>query len=167
MPVKTNVRRGTTDLGSFTQEELIERLRNGKLSIYDQIFFGKTDEWIEISTIRDIAEFINADYHWKYRIAGQVRGPLAKQDIIFFIKDGKILANDWLFHPSIKKWKKLYDVDEFARIAESVNVERKSEEGLKEALQSGFYKVCPNCNMQNLQSATSCKGCKYIFKGNE
>ncbi|TET17726.1 MAG: hypothetical protein E3J78_07250 [Candidatus Cloacimonadota bacterium] len=167
MSAKTSVRRGTTNLGSFTQEELIERLCNGKLSVYDQIFFGKTDEWIEISTIRDIAEFINEDYHWKYRIAGQIRGPLAKQDVIFFIKDGKILANDWLFHPSFNKWKKLCDVDEFAQIAESVNVEGKSEGALKDALQSGFYKVCPNCNMQNLQAATSCKGCRYIFKGNE
>ena len=92
MAPKVKVRRGTTNMGEFTQEEIIERLGNGKLSAYDMIYFAKNDEWIEFDKLRDIMDYANAEYHWKYRVQGQVRGPLTKQDLIFFIKEGKIIA---------------------------------------------------------------------------
>jgi hypothetical protein len=167
MAPKAKVRRGTTNMGEFTQEEIIERLNNGKLSIYDSVYYAKKEEWVEFDKLRDIAEFASTEYHWKYRVQGQVRGPLTKQDLIFFMKEGKIIAGDWLYHPSIGKWTKVSDIDEFNAYAKEADT-RKSESGiLDQALESGFYRICPNCGMQNLRTTTSCKGCKYIFKGNE
>jgi hypothetical protein len=165
MAPKVRVRRGTTDMGEFTQEEIIERLCNGKLSVYDAIYFAEKDEWIEFDKLKDIANHINDEYHWKYRVQGQVHGPLTKQDLIFFIKEGKIIAQDWLYHPSIKKWVKVKDIEEFSGYAQERETAQKESGVLDNALQSGFYKNCPNCGMQNLKTATSCKGCKYIFKG--
>lgn len=167
MAPKVRVRRGTTDMGQFTQKEMIERLNNGKLSVYDSVFYCEKDEWIEINALKDIADYLNDEYHWKYRVQGQVRGPLTKQDLVFFIQEGKILAQDWLYHPLIKKWTRLSDIEEFSNYAKEREAEKQKTGVLDDALQSGFYRNCPNCGMQNLRTATSCKGCKYIFKGDE
>lgn len=167
MAPKVQVRRGTTNMGEFTKEEIIERLGNGRLSIYDTVYYADQDEWIEFDKLKDIAEHVNDEYHWKYRVQGQVRGPLTKQDLIFFIKEGKIITHDWLYHPSIKKWTRLTDIEEFSAYAKEADTQKKEASVLDDAMQSGFYKDCPNCGMQNLRTATSCKGCKYIFKGNE
>ncbi len=167
MAPKVRVRRGTTDLGAFTQEEIIERLGNGRISVYDTVYHTEKDEWIELSTLKDIADYVTEEYHWKYRVQGQIRGPLTKQDLIFFIKEGKIIAQDWLYHPSIKKWTKLKDIDEFSTFAQEAEQGGQGSGVLDEALQSGFYRICPNCGMQNLRTARSCKGCKYIFKEDE
>jgi ribosomal protein L40E len=167
MAIKVPVKRGSSDVGEFAQDEFIQKLKSGIISCYDKIYYSKNDEWIDIYKIKGISEYISEDLHWRYRIQGEVRGPLAKTDLIFFIKEGKISAKDWVFHPSIGKWKKVEDVEEFKPAATESEGTKQKETALDEALQSGFYKICPNCGMQNLKNATSCKGCKYIFKGNE
>lgn len=167
MAPKVRVRRGTTDMGEFTQEEIVERLGSGRLSAYDTVYHAEKDEWIEFNRLKDIADYITEEYHWKYRVQGQVHGPLTKQDLIFFIKEGKIIAQDWLYHPSKKKWTKVKDLDEFNGYAQEAERDKAESGILDEALQSGFYRICPNCGMQNLRTATSCKGCKYIFKEDE
>lgn len=167
MSIKVKIRRGTTFLGELSMEELTEKLGSGRISVYDELYYEKEDKWIKINEISDIATYAGEDYHWKYRISGEVKGPLAKDDLIFFIREGKILENTWVFHPCLGEWKKLQDISEFKQIAEEVNVEKKPEGTLGEAFKSSFYKTCPVCGMQNLSSVTSCKGCKYLFKGNE
>jgi hypothetical protein len=167
MAPKVQVRRGTTNMGNFTQEEIVERLGNGRLSVYDSVYFAEKDEWIEFDKLKDIEDYVTAEYHWKYRVQGQVHGPLTKQDLVFFIKEGKIIAQDWLYHPLIRNWTKVKDIDEFNRYAQEKEAQNKQTGILDDALQSGFYRTCPNCGMQNLRTATSCKGCKYIFKGDE
>jgi hypothetical protein len=165
MAAKRKIRRGNSDMGKFTKEELIEKLNNGRITCYDEIFYPKEDRWIVLDEIKDIQEYASEEFHWKYRISGQVRGPLAKNDLIFFIQEGKILANDWVYHPTIMSWKKLKDIEEFRKIAEEVTTQEEKKTGtLDEALKPGFYKNCPNCGMQNLSSAKTCKGCKYLFK---
>ena len=154
-------------MGEFTKDELVEKLKNGRITCYDEIYYPKEERWIVLDEIKDIREYASEEFHWKYRVSGQVRGPLAKNDLVFFIKEGKILTHDWLYHPRIKTWTKLQDIDEFREIAQEVTKEEKSTGTLDEAFKPGFYKICPNCGMQNLRTATSCKGCKYLFKGNE
>ncbi len=163
MSTKAPVRRGQSTMGEYTQEQLIEKLQNGMISCYDEIYMAKTDEWIEIVKIKGMRQYISEDFHWKYRIQGEVRGPYAKTDLIFFIQDGKVKAKDWVYHPRLEDFKKVEDIDEFKQYI-TEKEEKKSEVNLDEAMESSFYKICPNCGMQNLRSSWQCKGCKYIFK---
>jgi len=166
MGAKARIRRGQSDMGEFTREELIEKLQKGIISCYDEIYIAKQEEWIEISQIKGIIQYIGEDFHWKYRKQGEVRGPYAKKDLIFFIQEGKVRGIDWVYHPSIKEFKKVEDLEEFKQYVKE-REEKKSEANFDEAMESGFYKSCPNCGMQNLRSSWQCSGCRYIFKDTE
>jgi len=163
MAKKIGVRRGQASLGEFTMEELIEKLGKGIISCYDKIYIPNKDKWITIEEISDISKYITTDYHWKYRREGDLHGPIVKEDLIFFIKEGKISATDWVYHPSFKKWEMVKNVNEFAQFAKQSTKQEDSKGLLEDALDGGFYKTCPNCGLQNIKSATVCKGCKYIF----
>ncbi|TES92802.1 MAG: DUF4339 domain-containing protein [Candidatus Cloacimonadota bacterium] len=163
MANKVEVKKGEVVIGEFSMEEIIEKLANGLISCYDKIYYAKNDEWIEISKIKNIADYVSDKFHWKYEKGEEIHGPFAKDDLILFIKDGKVSVTDKVYHPCLKEWKKVEEVDEFKQWTKEAGEEKKSELSLDNALKSVDYKVCPKCGMQNLKSADSCNGCDYAF----
>lgn len=163
MAIKLTVKRGDVIIGVYSQKELIEKLGNGMISCYDMIYFPKKDEWLEIDSIKDIGKYVSEGYHWKYKKEGTDHGPIARDDLIFFIKEGKISATDEIYHPCLKEWKRVEEVSELKKFIEEVGEKKESEINIDEAFKVIDYKVCPKCGMQNLKTADSCTGCGYVY----
>ena len=163
MAKKLKVKRGNAVMGEFTEEEFIEKLKNGLVSCYDLIYYPKNDKWIEINLIRDIGEYAGDKFHWKFKKDNDDHGPISKDDLIFFIKEGKVTNTEMVYHPSLKKWKKLEEVDEFKQLAKGVDKKIEIDQDLGDILKVIEYKVCPKCEMQSLKSTDICSGCGYTF----
>ncbi|OQX50937.1 MAG: hypothetical protein B5M53_11580 [Candidatus Cloacimonas sp. 4484_209] len=163
MPKKVLVRKGNVELGRFSLEEFIEKLKMGKISCYDEIFYEKTGKWLEIDRIRDIDKYAGKDFHWKYETNNEIHGPIAREDLIFFIKEGKILQFDKVYHPCLKGWKIVKEVDGLKQLLNKAKQSEEKQSELGEALKTVNFKMCPKCGMQNLANARYCIGCGYAF----
>lgn len=120
-------------LGPLSREEVRGRITNGRLKLYDLLYFEGDDQWRMAAEFKEFKDDFSKSPHVTTQGRGWVvlqrrspesqdfltSGPWSQEDLVLKLKAGKILYTDYAWREGLKSWKRLSTLEEFSGSAPS------------------------------------------------